>query len=91
MPLTVDAQGKKTARVIKRVSCRERKGHKREEKDSKDGENGKEDSARRKQSVREMLKSSEWEDYIEIHRKQASEGRHRGLTAVAWQVFLMQV
>lgn len=49
LPLTVDAQGKKTARVIKRVSCRKRKGHKREEKDGKDGENGKEDTARRKQ------------------------------------------
>ncbi len=32
LPLTVDAQGKKTARVGGKVSCRENKGHKWEEK-----------------------------------------------------------
>lgn len=67
-----------TARVGEIVSCRERKGHKREGKDCKDGEKGKGDSAMTKQSVREMLKSSEWEDYIEMHRIKASEKRCRG-------------
>lgn len=44
-----------------------------------------------KQSVREMLKSSEWEDYIEMHSIKVSERRRRDPTAVARQVLFMQV
>lgn len=82
---------KRRVRVGERVSCRQRKGHKWEERDCKDGENGKEDTARRKQTIRKMLKTADWEDYIEILRKKASEGRGRGPTAVARSVLFMKV
>lgn len=82
-------EAKRQQELGEKVSCRERKGHKREEKDCKDGENGKEDSARRKQSVREILKSTEHKTILRY--KKASEGRGRGPTAVDSHVLFMQV